>query len=45
MTGIKASDVRAVAMRRWGHKAMSAFRRYEITSIDDVRDAARRLEA
>ena len=32
-----------VAMRLSGHKRMSVFRRYDITSTDDLRDAAARL--
>lgn len=33
-----------VAMRLSGHKTMSVFRRYDITSTEDLRDAASRLE-
>ena len=33
-----------VAMRLAGHKTMSVFRRYAITSTEDLRDAASRLE-
>jgi integrase len=33
-----------VAMKLSGHKTMSVFRRYDITSTDDLRDAAQRLE-
>lgn len=32
-----------VAMRLSGHKTMSVFRRYDITSTDDLRDAALKL--
>ena len=32
-----------VAMRLSGHKTMSVFRRYDITSTDDLRDAANKL--
>jgi len=31
-------------MRLSGHKTMSVFRRYDITSAEDLRDAASRLE-
>ena len=33
-----------VAMPLSGHKTMSVFCRYDITSTDDLRDAASRLE-
>jgi len=33
-----------VPMRLSGHKTMSVFRRYDITSTDELRDAAQRLE-
>jgi hypothetical protein len=34
-----------VAMKLSGHKTMSVFRRYDITSTEDLRDAAQRLES
>jgi integrase len=34
-----------VAMKLSGHKTMSVFRRYDITSTQDLRDAAQRLES
>jgi integrase len=42
---VRAGVSRSVAMRLTGHKTESVFERYNITSIEDLRDAVKRLEA
>ena len=41
---VRSGVSRSVAMRLTGHKTESVFERYNITSPDDLRDAARRLD-
>jgi hypothetical protein len=40
---IRAGVPETVAMKIWGHKARSVFDRYNITSADDLRETAKRL--
>src|SRR5258705_8047108 len=42
---VRAGVSRSVAMRLTGHKTESVFERYNITSLDDLRDAVNKLEA
>ena len=41
---VRTGVPRSVAMRLTGYKTESVFERYNITSPDDLRDAARRLD-
>ena len=42
---VRADVPQSVAMRISGHKTAAVFRRYDITTEDDIREAARRTRA